>query len=203
MNIYIKKVMKSCSYLIPLFYRLRKVVPINILVMVFNALCVSRVKYCIICYGANFKTTLKPINNMMRKLIRIMYFKADRDSLVDVLRNESFLDIYQLHAYALLRHFVQIYYFDHKNIINLNMVVANRSVNYDLRRVKRGRWEVPRFCNFYGRFRICNRLVILINFCENLNFDVVSQVSRSLATWSYYIKKFLRDVNCTEIRDFY
>jgi len=64
------KISKACGVLA----KLRHCVPVQILIDVFNALIHSYLRYGIIIWGSASKTTLKPLETLVNKAIRIMSF---------------------------------------------------------------------------------------------------------------------------------
>ena len=60
---------------IPLYYRLRELVPLKILVMLHEQLCLSSVRYCLMIYGSANKSVKRRLARLLKTLIKILYRK--------------------------------------------------------------------------------------------------------------------------------
>lgn len=172
---HILKVQAVCAMYIPIFYRIRKIMNKNTLMTIFYTCLRSKIMYALKFYGATYKTNLQCLNIIFRKVIRIINFKQNRDSLKDVMLNENILNIYQLHIMEMMIFYLKIQseklLYDHG--LKLDLYIPSGGA-YNLRENSKIVTNIIPFQNDYGRFKFSVRLTIFINYLCTTGFNVMS-----------------------------
>lgn len=173
-NEQISKVQEKTSYFIPIFYRLRHILDKDTLMTIFNTCYKAKLLYGLKFYGSTYKTHLNAINYTFRKVLRIIHFFKNQDSLRNILKNEKILDIYQLHVNEIMKCFLNI--MSGRSCTGWGLyfqLYDSISCCYSLRKSATILNIVPKFNNDYGRFRLNVRINTLINYLFSKNINLM------------------------------
>lgn len=162
---HIRKLQNETAVFVPIFYRIRNIFDKNVLMKIFYACYRSKIMYGLKYYGATYKTYLETINSTFRKILRIINFLKNRDSLKDVFIQDNILNIYQLHVYELLKTFLiaRSERSETFSCLKFNFY-EDIECRYLLRKSSKMLTIVPVYVNDYGRFSSIVRINLLINF---------------------------------------
>ena len=83
--------------------KLRHYSPRNQLIDYYKTNVSSIIQYGILVYGCSSYSNLLPIYNLLKKILRLIYFRKKSDSANDIFVKNNLLNIYQLHIYELLK----------------------------------------------------------------------------------------------------
>jgi hypothetical protein len=164
-NTHITATVKKARNLVYIFYRLRNILPRNMLLTVYQSLVQSIIQYGIIGWGGANNTNLLPLTIIQKTLLKIIIKKKTCFSTDMTFKISNVLDIKQLFIKTIL-----IYFF--KNADNYKQ-------NYNFNNRTRGQFEntfvVPRknklvgqLCTDYYGPKIYNKIPIHIRNNTNL-----------------------------------
>ena len=112
-NFHIQHVINKLKKFIPLFYRLRDLVPLDIITLLNEQLCSSIVRYCLIVYGSANKSIIKRLSRIRKTLIKIIYRKEKMHLDIDFYKNKGLLDLESMYDYELLILAYKLKYLQH------------------------------------------------------------------------------------------
>ena len=102
---HITKLSKIISSKIGIISRIRHFVPRSILILLYNALILPHLTYCIELWGNTYPTLLQPIARLQKKLVRLItfsHFQAHSAPLFHQLRLLDFRNLCKLHSCLLI-----------------------------------------------------------------------------------------------------
>ena len=98
-----KKVSKFCG----LIYRIRHYYSRKILLRFYFSFDQSEIQHGILVYGCSNKTSLHPIYQAQKRIVRAMFFMKNCDSVSGHFRKFNLLTVYELHIQSLLRQYFE------------------------------------------------------------------------------------------------
>lgn len=113
---------------IPIFYKLRKFLPKNILEILYQSLLMSRIKYGLVSYGSNFKSNIQGLQSFQNRIIKIICNEKEGSTVEEMFKKLKFMNIYQLQLYGT----IELYSRLHWNDINLENINVNLEIVKDV-----------------------------------------------------------------------
>lgn len=96
---HIEYTVKRLRKLIYKFYQLRNILNNKNLLMIYNALAESIIRYCIIIWGGTFKTSIYQVEVIQNTLIKILLKKDKRHSTIRLFSETGLLTVRQIYIY--------------------------------------------------------------------------------------------------------
>ena len=94
-----KRMLGFCS----LLYRIRKVLTTNQLVQVYRTYVQPVIQYRVLVYANTSNQVLKPLNQMVKRIARIITFKKKFDSITSKRKELLLYNVSELHLYEILK----------------------------------------------------------------------------------------------------
>lgn len=196
---HIDSLLNSCSKYIPTFYRLRKILSKETLMVIFNTFYKSKLNYGLICYGATYKSYLNKLNLNLKKAIRVINFLKDRDSLMNIMIDENIFDIYKLYLLNTTKHYLKIVWKNKTNFAGIKINTYSPSGNYGLRSNRDFIVCLPSYNNNFGRQHINIRTHSIINFLFNKSLNLLDKDMYSFKEVILKVELILLNSSCNEI----
>ena len=101
-DIHIQNLINKLKRYISLYYRLRELIPLDILLTLHEQLCLPIIRYCLIIYGGTNKTTKARLARMHKILFKVIYRKEKTHVDIDFYKRNNFLSLGSMYDYELL-----------------------------------------------------------------------------------------------------
>ena len=101
-DMHIQNLVNKLKKYIPFYHRLRQLVPIDILTMLHEQVCLSSIRYCLIIYGNSNKTIKERLARIHKILIKIINRKEKTHVDIDFYRSKGLLNLDLMYDFELL-----------------------------------------------------------------------------------------------------
>lgn len=163
-NEHITYINKRMRQLIPKFYSLREILNVKNLLIVYNSLVDSILRYCILAWGGLFKNILNIVQVTQNTLIKIIYKKNRRYSTEALYRESEILDVKNLYTYQCL-----VWTFKSRNSLKTYSSYETRAVENESLKVPLFRkTHTQRFVFYFGP-KFYNVLPVNIKKTRSIN----------------------------------
>jgi hypothetical protein len=134
----IKHYLSSASRI---FYLLRDLCPISVLIITYHALVMSKLEYGLPCWGCCSSTTIKPLYVQQKMILRIILRKSRTKSSWPLFTSYKILPLQHLYVYKVLKIFFK----------RSGQYIIRNDVRYNFRGNHQFLFNIPRFFNEHFR----------------------------------------------------
>ena len=96
---HIATVVNKLKKFIPIFYRLRDILPLDVLRMMHEQLCLPLIKHCLIVYGSGNKNSNRCLQRIHKTLIKIIHRKEKQSLELHFYKREQYMNIASMYQY--------------------------------------------------------------------------------------------------------
>lgn len=129
------------------FFQLREILNEKLLLILYNALIESNLRYCIIIWGCAYNNTLKKLSVTQNAVLKIMFRKPYRFSTEKLYTDYNVLSVRNLYAHSTLNYIIKISH-PINNILNVYTTRSTLQQNIDIPFMPDN--VTQRFITYYG-----------------------------------------------------
>lgn len=191
----IESVISSGKVFVPMFYRLRGILDEDTLVYLIRTLVIPRLMYGLLIYGNSKYGNFLVLNRILRKLLRIIFFKRPTESINHKFQSLRIMNFSQYYIWLLLKLFCKIK--DNTcNSVGLYLEKDVRSGPYHLREDNLNFLRVDRPNTKFGKVMIKYRILSLINYVHRLDCPILDESTFDLKISNNGLKDIVFKLDC-------